>query len=235
MALLEIEKLGGHYGRVPVLRNINLTIETGELVVLVGSNGAGKTTLMRTISGIRPASSGRIRFAGRDITNLSPAQRVKLGIAQVPEGRQVFPALSVEANLELGGFTRTPREVREGVARAYAMFPILKAKRRELAGMLSGGQQQMLAIARALMSQPKLLLLDEPTMGLAPNLVPEVCRTVRSLKDIGATIFLVEQNARAALRIADRGFVMETGELVEHGVAGDLLANDRVRQAYLGV
>jgi branched-chain amino acid transport system ATP-binding protein len=235
MPLLEIENLAGHYGRVPVLRGINLTINTGELVALVGSNGAGKTTLMRTISGLRPASGGRIRFAGRDITHLPPAQRVKLGIAQVPEGRQVFPALSVEDNLMLGGFTRTRLEVREGIARSYAMFPILKAKRRELAGMLSGGQQQMLAIARALMSQPKLLLLDEPTMGLAPNLVPEVCRTVCSLKAIGATILLVEQNARAALRIADRGLVMETGQLMHHDAAGEPITHERVRQAYLGM
>jgi branched-chain amino acid transport system ATP-binding protein len=235
MALLEIENVSGHYGRVPVLHGIDLAIEADELAVIVGANGAGKTTLMHTISGLRPASGGRIRFDGRDITNLSSAERVRLGIAQVPEGRQMFPGLSVEDNLVLGGYTRTPQEVREGLGRVYQLFPVLEAKRRQLAGMISGGQQQMVSIGRGLMSRPRLLLLDEPSMGLAPKMVAEVFKTIQLLKSIGVTIFLVEQNARAALKIADRAFVMETGWVVQQGTGSELLANDRVRQAYLGL
>lgn len=235
MALLEIENLVGQYGRVPVLHGITLQVEAGGLAVLVGANGAGKTSLMRTISGIHPASAGRVRFDGKDITNISAPQRVRLGIAQVPEGRQVFPGLTVEDNLALGAFTRHQRELREGIARAYQMFPILKAKRQSLAGMLSGGQQQMLVIARGLMSRPRLLLLDEPSMGLSPILVAEIFNTIQSLKATGVTIFLVEQNARAALKIADHAFVLETGRLVQHGSGAELLASDYVRQAYLGL
>lgn len=235
MSLLEIENVSGNYGRVSVLHEINLTIEANDLAVLVGANGAGKTTLMRTISGLRSAGTGTIRFDGRDITNLSAPERVHMGIAQVPEGRQVFPGLSVHDNLVLGGYTRSGQEVREGLERAYEMFPMLVTKRRELAGMLSGGQQQMLVIGRALMSRPRLLLLDEPSMGLAPKLVSDVFDTIKSLNSTGVTIFLVEQNARAALKIADRAFVMENGWVVQQGSGGELLANDRVRQAYLGL
>jgi len=234
MAMLEIEGLWAHYGRGPVLREVSFKIAGEELAVLVGANGAGKTTLMRTISGVRPASRGRIRFNGRDITAMPAPERVRLGIAQVPEGRQVFPGLSVEDNLVLGGYTRPRREVQQGLRRAFEMFPVLGSKRQELAGMLSGGQQQMLAIARALMSQPRLLLLDEPSMGLSPILVKEIFQTIQSLRATGVTIFLVEQNARAALRIADRAFVMETGRVVQEGTGQEFLANDRVRQAYLG-
>jgi branched-chain amino acid transport system ATP-binding protein len=235
MALLEIENLSGQYGRVPVLHGIDLTIEAEKLAVIVGANGAGKTTLMHTISGLRPPSGGCIRFNGRDITNLSASERVKLGIAQVPEGRQMFPGLSVEDNLVLGGYTRNQQEINEGLARVFELFPVLEGKRRQLAGMISGGQQQMVAIGRALMSRPRLLLLDEPSMGLAPKMVAEVFKTIQLLKAIGVTIFLVEQNARAALKIADRAFVMETGWVVQRGTGSELLANDRVRQAYLGL
>jgi branched-chain amino acid transport system ATP-binding protein len=235
MPLLEIEDLWGHYGRVPVLRGIEFAIAAEELAVLVGANGAGKTTLMRTISGLRPVSRGRVRFDGRDITGLTAPERVRLGIAQVPEGRQVFPGLSVEDNLVLGGYSRHSREVNQGVRQAFEMFPVLASKRHELAGMLSGGQQQMLAIARALISRPKLLLLDEPSMGLAPILVNEIFKTIQSLRATGVTIFLVEQNARAALKIADRAFVMETGRVVQQGTGQEFLMNDRVRQAYLGL
>jgi branched-chain amino acid transport system ATP-binding protein len=235
MPLLEIEGLVGQYGRVPVLHGIHISIEAEGLAVLVGANGAGKTTLMRTISGVRPASGGLVRFDGKDITNMPAAQRVRLGIAQVPEGRQVFPGLTVEDNLVLGGYSRKPEEVREGIAQAYQMFPVLETKRSTLAGMLSGGQQQMLAIARALMSKPRLLLLDEPSMGLAPILVAEIFKTIQSLKKTGVTIFLVEQNARAALKIADRAFVMETGRVVQQGTGAELLASDHIRQAYLGL
>jgi branched-chain amino acid transport system ATP-binding protein len=235
MPLLEINNLVGQYGRVPVLRGIDVAVEAGELAVLVGANGAGKTTLMRTISGLRPATAGKVRFEGKDITTMAAAQRVRLGIAQVPEGRQVFPGLTVEDNLTLGGFSRSSQEVREGLGKAYTMFPVLESKQHSLAGMLSGGQQQMLVIARALMSKPRLLLLDEPSMGLAPILVAEIFKTIQSLQATGVTIFLVEQNARAALKIADRAFVMETGQVVQRGTGTELLANDRVRQAYLGL
>jgi branched-chain amino acid transport system ATP-binding protein len=235
MALVEIEQLTSHYGRIPALRGVDMRIEERELSVVVGANGAGKTTLMRTISGVRPASGGDIRFAGESIRKFSPARRVRLGIAQVPEGRQMFPALSVEDNLVMGGYTRTRGEIRDGIDRAFALFPVLETKRRELAGTLSGGQQQMLAIARALMSKPRLLLLDEPSMGLAPVLVAEIFRCVQQLQKEGVTIFLVEQNAHAALSIADRAYVMETGRTVLEGTGPELLANDRVRQAYLGI
>jgi branched-chain amino acid transport system ATP-binding protein len=235
MALVEIEKLTSHYGRIPALRGVDMRIEERQLSVVVGANGAGKTTLMRTISGVRPASGGDIRFDGASIRKLSAAKRVRLGIAQVPEGRQMFPALTVEDNLVMGGYTRTGAEIREGIDRAFALFPILKTKRRELSGTLSGGQQQMLAIARALMSKPRLLLLDEPSMGLAPLLVAEIFRSVQKLQADGVTIFLVEQNAHAALKIADRAYVMETGRTVLEGTGPELLANDRVRQAYLGI
>jgi branched-chain amino acid transport system ATP-binding protein len=235
MALVEIEKLSSHYGRIPALRGVDMRIEERQLSVLVGANGAGKTTLMRTISGVRPISGGDIRFDGKSIRRLSAAKRVRLGIAQVPEGRQMFPALTVEDNLVMGGYTRNAAEIREGMDRTFALFPILETKRRELAGTLSGGQQQMLAIARALMSKPRLLLLDEPSMGLAPVLVAEIFRSVQKLQAEGVTIFLVEQNAHAALKIADRAYVMETGRTVLEGSGPELLANDRVRQAYLGI
>ncbi len=235
MALVEIEKLTSHYGRIPALRGVDMKIEARQLSVLVGANGAGKTTLMRTISGVRPASGGDIRFEGASIRRLSAAKRVRLGIAQVPEGRQMFPALTVEDNLVMGGYTRTGAEIRESIDRAFALFPVLAERRRTLAGALSGGQQQMLAIARALMSKPRLLLLDEPSMGLAPLLVAEIFRSVQKLQAEGVTIFLVEQNAHAALKIADRAYVMETGRTVLEGTGPELLANDRVRQAYLGI
>jgi len=235
MALVEIEKLTSHYGRIPALRGVDMKIEERQLSVLVGANGAGKTTLMRIISGVRPASGGDIRFEGASIRKLSAAKRVRLGIAQVPEGRQMFPALTVEDNLVMGGYTRAVAEIREGIDRAFALFPVLAERRRTLAGALSGGQQQMLAIARALMSKPRLLLLDEPSMGLAPLLVAEIFRSVQKLQAEGVTIFLVEQNAHTALKIADRAYVMETGRTVLEGTGPELLANDRVRQAYLGI
>src|SRR5262249_3126953 len=235
MALVEIERLTSHYGRIPALRGVDMRIEERELSVVVGANGAGKTTLMRTISGVRPAGGGDIRFAGESIRKFSPARRVRLGIAQVPEGRQMLPPPRVEADLARGGYTRTRGEIRDGIDRAFALFPVLETKRRELAGTLSGGQQQMLAIARALMSKPRLLLLDEPSMGLAPVLVAEIFRCVQQLQKEGVTIFLVEQNAHAALSIADRAYVMETGRTVLEGTGPELLANDRVRQAYLGI
>ncbi len=233
--LLEVTGLTSHYGRIQALKGLDLAVAEGELLALVGANGAGKTTLLRTISGVQPASGGTIRFAGRDITRMRAAERVRLGIAQVPEGRQVFGPLSVEDNLMLGAYTRPRSDVAEDIERIYAMFPILKQKRREPAGTLSGGQQQMLAMGRALMARPKLLLLDEPSMGLAPLLVAEIFATIRKLKAAGTTIFLVEQNAQAALSIADRGYVLETGRIVLQDSGPALLANERVKEAYLGI
>jgi branched-chain amino acid transport system ATP-binding protein len=233
--LLELADLTAHYGRIPVLKGITASVAAGELVALVGSNGAGKTTLLRVLSGVRPATGGTIRWAGRDITRLAPDRRVRLGIAQVPEGRQVFAPQTVEDNLRLGGFTR-PRAVRAAeLDRIYALLPALKQRRGQLAGTLSGGQQQLLAIGRALMAAPKLLLLDEPSLGLAPMVVDEVFGLIVALKRAGTTILLVEQNAHAALAIADRGYVIETGRLVLEDTGANLLANARVREAYLGV
>jgi branched-chain amino acid transport system ATP-binding protein len=234
-ALLEIDRLTSHYGRIQALRNVSVTILPGHLVALVGANGAGKTTLLRTISGVQRASGGMILYQGEDITRLRADRRVRLGICQVPEGRQMFGPLSVEDNLRLGGFTRPEEEVREDMEHMYAMFPILKQKNRQAAGTLSGGQQQMLAIARALMGRPKLLLLDEPSMGLAPLLVEEIFNAIVALKRQGMTIFLVEQNAYAALSVADHGYVLETGETVLSGPGHELLENAQVKQAYLGM
>ena len=226
--------MSGQYGRVTALRDVSLSVAAGQLVALVGSNGAGKTTLLRTISGIRPASAGRVAFDGSDITAMTPPRRVRLGIVQVPEGRQVFAPLSVEDNLVLGGYTRRAG-IAEGIARAYAMFPALAQKRRLPAGALSGGQQQMLAIARALMARPRLLLLDEPSMGLAPLLTAEIFAAVSELKRAGTTILLVEQNAAQALKVADYAYVMETGRIVLEGPGQALAANERVKAAYLGM
>ncbi len=233
--LLEVSGLVSHYGRIEALKGIDLAVAEGELLALVGGNGAGKTTLLRAISGVQPASAGRIRFGGADISKLPAAARVRLGISQVPEGRQVFGPMSVADNLVLGGHTRTKSEIAEGIERAYAMFPILAERRAQAAGTLSGGQQQMLAIARALMARPRLLLLDEPSMGLAPLLVQEIFATVKRLKGEGVTIFLVEQNAAAALAIADRGYVIETGRITMQDSGPALLADERVKAAYLGI
>jgi branched-chain amino acid transport system ATP-binding protein len=232
--LLEVSGLVSRYGRIEALKGIDLAVAEGELLALVGGNGAGKTTLLRAISGVQP-SEGRIRFAGEDISKMPAAKRVRAGIAQVPEGRQVWGPLTVEDNLALGGYSRPKSETAGGIERAFAMFPILKEKRRQAAGTLSGGQQQMLAIARALMARPRLLLLDEPSMGLAPLLVAEIFATVKRLKAEGTTIFLVEQNASAALAIADRGYVMETGRIVMQDSGPALLADARVKAAYLGI
>jgi branched-chain amino acid transport system ATP-binding protein len=233
--MLEVRALESHYGRIPALKGIDLALRAGELVALVGANGAGKTTLLRALSGVQRVSGGTVRFDGADITHAAPERRVRLGIAQVPEGRQVFAPLTVEDNLRLGGYTRSASESAEMLERAYAMFPVLRERRRALAGTLSGGQQQMLAIARALMARPRLLLLDEPSMGLAPRLVEEIFQHVRSLRSADRAIFLVDQNARAALRIADRGYVLETGRIVLAGSGAELLANERVQAAYLGL
>jgi len=233
--VLETSGLTSHYGRIPALKGIDLRIEPGELVALVGANGAGKTTLLRALSGVQRVTAGRVWFEGADITAARPDRRVRLGIAQVPEGRQVFGPLSVEDNLLLGAYVRPDREARPALARVYELFPALAGRRKSAAGMLSGGQQQMLAIGRALMAGPRLLLLDEPSMGLAPRLVAEIYAAIRRLREAGTTIFLVDQNARAALAIADRGYVLETGRVVLAGAGHELAANEAVKQAYLGL
>jgi branched-chain amino acid transport system ATP-binding protein len=230
--MLEVERLHSRYGRIPALADVDLRVNDGELVALVGANGAGKTTLLRAISGVQATHGGAIRFDGADLARLSARRRVQLGIVHVPEGRQVFGALSVDDNLRLGAFARGERD---GGERVYAMFPALAERRRVLAGMLSGGQQQMLAIGRALMAQPRLLLLDEPSMGLAPRLVAEIFAHVAALRAQGTTILLVDQNARAALGIADRAYVMETGRIALEGKAAALLDDPQVRRAYLGM
>ena len=233
--MLEIRSISSRYGRIEALHGIDLDVKQGQLVALVGANGAGKTTLLRTISGVQPASAGSIRLFGRDITRLPPNERVRLGICQVPEGRHVFGPMSIEDNLRLGAYTRARNNLDADLERMYELFPILKEKRALPAGTLSGGQQQMLAMARALMGQPRLLLLDEPSMGLAPLLVEEIFRVVKHLKSEGITIFLVEQNAYAALSIADIGYVMETGRTILTGTGENLLNNEQVKQAYLGM
>ena len=232
--LLLVNGLASHYGRIQALHGIDLKVERGQLVALVGANGAGKTTLLRALSGVQPISAGSILFDGIPIDRLQSHQRVAAGVCQVPEGRHVFGPMTVEDNLRLGGYRRTRADVEFDMERMYQLFPVLKEKRRLPAGTLSGGQQQMLAMARALMGHPRLLLLDEPSMGLAPLLVQEVFRVVQRLKEEGMTILLVEQNAHAALAIADIGYVIETGAITLSGPGTQLLANDEVRRAYLG-
>ena len=229
--MLEVRALGSRYGRIPALADVALDVHAGELVAIVGANGAGKTTLMRTLSGVQPMSAGTLRFDGQDIGAETPRRRVQRGIIQVPEGRQVFGDLNVEDNLLLGAFARGKAATIDTI---WDLFPVLRDKRAEPAGTLSGGQQQMLAIGRALMADPRLLLLDEPSMGLAPRLVAEIFGHIRALKTRGTTILLVDQNARAALAVADRGYVMETGRIVAEGRAADLLRDPQVRAAYLG-
>jgi branched-chain amino acid transport system ATP-binding protein len=233
--VLAVEDVRSSYGRIEALHGVSLDVAAGEIVTLIGANGAGKTTLLRAISGVQPISAGRIRFETRRLDAMSAHARVALGIAQVPEGRQVFAPLSVEDNLRLGAWTRRRERLDAELAWVYELFPVLGSRRRVSAGTLSGGEQQMLAIGRALMAKPRLLLLDEPSMGLAPMLVEQILNVVRGLKQDGLTVLLVEQNARAALAIADRGYVVETGRIATSGRAGELLADDRVRAAYLGV
>jgi branched-chain amino acid transport system ATP-binding protein len=232
--MLEVEALSSAYGRIAVLHGVSLAVGKGEIAALIGANGAGKTTLLRAISGVQPVNGGRLAFKGADITRAAPHARVAAGILQVPEGRQVFKTMSVEDNLRLGAYRRRARP-EDDLARIYALFPILKEKRRLAAGGLSGGQQQMLALGRAMMGDPEFLLLDEPSMGLAPVIVAQIFDVIRQLKAAGVTIFLVEQNAGAALAIADRAYVMETGRVTLSGTGRELAANEAVRRAYLGM
>ncbi|KPP98253.1 MAG: branched-chain amino acid transport system ATP-binding protein [Marinobacter sp. HL-58] len=234
--LLSIKGLVTSYGQIEVLHDVDIRINSGEIVSLVGANGAGKSTLLMTISGLQPTDRGAITFEGKDLAKIPADQRVASGIVQVPEGRQVFKDLSVHDNLLLGAYTRgkTP-EVMDDLERMYTKFPILRQKRHNLAGELSGGQQQMLAMGRALMAKPRLLLMDEPSMGLAPLIIEEIFNIVKELKEEGITIFLVEQNASQALALADRGYVLETGKVVIEGTGRELLSNEKVREAYLGM
>ena len=233
--LLSVSGMESCYGRIKALKGIDLEVRRGETVALVGANGAGKTTFLRTLSGVQPMSAGKIVFDGEDISKLRSDLRMRRGICQSPEGRQVFGPLAIEDNLRLGAYTQPKHQVADDLEKIYAMFPILKEKRLLPAGTLSGGQQQMLAIGRALMGRPKMLLLDEPSMGLAPLLVEEVFNVVKTLKSQGMTIFLVEQNAFAALAIADRGYVLETGSITLTGTGQELISNEQVRAAYLGM
>ncbi len=233
--LLKVSGLESSYGRIKALKGLSLEVRRGETVALVGANGAGKTTFLRTLSGVQPMGAGQLWFDGEDIAKLRSDRRMRRGICQSPEGRQVFGPLSIEDNLLLGAYTQPRQQVPEDLEKVFSMFPILKEKRKLPAGTLSGGQQQMLAIGRALMGRPKLLLLDEPSMGLAPLLVEEVFNVVKALKRQGMTIILAEQNAFAALAIADRGYVLETGEITLTGSGQELIRNERVRAAYLGM
>jgi branched-chain amino acid transport system ATP-binding protein len=233
--LLEIKNLSSSYGRIQALRDISISVEQGEIVALVGANGAGKSTLLKIISGVQPLTKGSIHFDGVDITHAPSHRRVRMGIAQVPEGRQVFSAMSVEDNLLLGGYTRKRLDIKPGLERCYAMFPRLAERRQQTAGTLSGGEQQMLAICRALMAAPRLLLLDEPSMGLAPLIAEQILRSTSTLRDANVTVFLVEQNAYAALSLSDRGYVMESGDVVMSDTGRNLLANEQIKSAYLGV
>ena len=232
--LLKVEGLESSYGRIKALKGISIEVRRGETVALVGANGAGKTTFLRSLSGVQPMS-GRITFDGEDISKLRADMRMRRGICQSPEGRQVFGPLSIEDNLRLGAYTQPKAQVEGDLDKIYAMFPILKEKRKLPAGTLSGGQQQMLAIGRALMGRPKLLLLDEPSMGLAPLLVEEVFNVVKTLKAQGMSIILAEQNAFSALAIADRGYVLETGSVTLTGTGRELSEDEQVRAAYLGM
>lgn len=233
--MLTVEGLRSRYGRIEVLHGIELDVASGEIVTVVGANGAGKTTLLKCLSGIQPVSSGSILFRGEALTTVPAHARVRRGLAQSPEGRQIFTNLTVEENLRLGAYLFADNKVDRDMQDAFAMFPILKEKRNLPAGGLSGGQQQMLAIARALMGRPSCLLLDEPTMGLAPILVAQIFEVVKSMKALDVTVLLVEQNAFGALSVADRGYVMETGRITMSGPAAELIADERIRAAYLGI
>jgi branched-chain amino acid transport system ATP-binding protein len=233
--VLEITNLRSCYGRIEVLKGISLDVQTGEVVALIGSNGAGKTTLLHALSGVQPISGGQVTFLGERIDGLPAHRRVARGILQSPEGRQIFGPLTVEDNLRLGAYLRRDKDIAEDRDRIFGMFPILAEKRNQIAGGLSGGQQQMLAIGRALMGKPKLLLLDEPSLGLSPLLVDQILAAIVSLRALGMTVLLVEQNAMAALEIADRGYVIETGHIVHAGPASQLLSDPKVKAAYLGL
>jgi len=234
--ILEIDKLDLYYGDAQAIDGVSLNVGDGELVAIVGANGAGKSSLIRTIAGIEKPRAGRIRFKGTDITGLPSYKVCDLGIGQVAEGRQIFPTLTVQENLEMGALLpRARAKMRETIPQVYEMFPRLKERRDQFAGTMSGGEQQMLAIGRCLMGQPELIMFDEPSLGLAPALVQELFRTIRALNQRGLTVILVEQNVAVSLKLANRAYVLENGRIVMTGTGAELLNDDRIRQAYLGV
>ena len=234
--MLTVKNINVFYDAIHAIHDVSFHVDEGEIVTLIGANGAGKTTIMQTISGLLKAKSGEIAFFGQDLRAIEPHRIVELGLAQVPERRRVFTQLTVQENLEMGAFTRKDKaNLTHDYEEVFKRFPRLLERRKQLAGTLSGGEQQMLAIGRALMSKPKLLLMDEPSMGLAPILVQEIFNIIRDVRDSGTTVLLVEQNAQEALKIADRAYVLETGTVATQGKASDLLGNDEVRKAYLGI
>jgi len=234
--MLVVENVDVNYGAIRALVDVSLEVHEGEIVALIGANGAGKSTTLRTISGLVKPNKGRILFAGSELQKCPPHKVVEMGISQVPEGRRVFPLMTVLENLEMGAFTRKDRaNIKDDIDKVFAKFPRLEERKKQPAGTLSGGEQQMLAIGRALMSKPKIMLMDEPSMGLAPMLVQEIFNIVKEINQSGTTILLVEQNARMALAVANRGYVLETGQVVISGAAADLAKNEAVQKAYLGV
>jgi len=232
--MLQFEQVHTHYGAVEALHGVSVNVEKGEIVTLIGANGAGKTTLLMTICGTPQASSGKVVFEGADITRMPTHQIMRRGMALSPEGRRIFPELTVLENLRMGAFFSPSSEVEAGAEYVFNLFPRLRERRDQRGGTMSGGEQQMLAIGRALMSKPRLLLLDEPTLGLAPMIITQIFDIIRTIRDQGVTVFLVEQNAHKALQVADRGYVLENGRVVLADTGANLLANDAVRQAYLG-
>jgi branched-chain amino acid transport system ATP-binding protein len=236
MALLELESIDAFYGRIQALRGVSIRVEKGEVVALIGSNGAGKTTTLRTISGLMHPHVGTIRFDGRDITRTPPSKIVELGISQSPEGRRLFPRMTVVDNLRMGAYSRNDKQgIADDMERVFTLFPRLQERRTQIAGTLSGGEQQMLAMGRALMARPKLMMLDEPSLGLAPILIETIFSIVREINAQGTTVLLVEQNANKALEVSNRGYVLETGVVVQEGAGRDLLASEGIQKAYLGM
>jgi branched-chain amino acid transport system ATP-binding protein len=236
VALLELESVDAFYGRIQALRGVSIHVDEGEVVALIGSNGAGKTTTLRTISGLMHPHGGTIRFDGRDITRTGPSTIVERGISQSPEGRRLFPRMTVVDNLRMGAYSRNDKQgIAATMDRVFALFPRLLERRTQIAGTLSGGEQQMLAMGRALMAKPKLMMLDEPSLGLAPILIETIFSIVREINSQGTTVLLVEQNANKALEVANRGYVLETGVVVQEGTGRELLASEEVQKAYLGM
>jgi len=233
--LLELENIKTYYGNIRALKGISIEVDEGEIVCLIGANGAGKSTTLMTISGVLTPVDGDVIYQGQSIAGIRPDNIVKMGICQVPEGRMIFPILTVAENLDLGAYLRTdPEGIKEDLDRVFSLFPVLRDRQKQHGGTLSGGEQQMLAIARALMGQPKLMLLDEPSLGLAPILVDTIFNTIRRISEQGTTILLVEQNAQVALQLSNRGYVLETGEITLADTSEELLNNEEVRKAYLG-
>lgn len=232
--MLKVQGISTSYGKINVLKNITLEVEEGSIVTILGANGAGKSTTMKTICGLLKPQEGKVEFFGEDVTGRRPDQLVRTGIALVPEGRQILSGMTVLENLEMGAYHRKDNGIKQDIEKVMERFPILKERHQQLGGTLSGGQQQMLAIARALLSKPKLLLLDEPSMGLAPLVVADIFKIIKEINEAGTTVLLVEQNARQALRVSDYGYVLETGKIIAEGKSNDLLTDQRIMEAYLG-